>query len=326
MFLRAVPTALVSVLVLGATRLVPPWNDSGHRIVSFLAWSDLSDPTRAEIAKLLAEHPRFLSDLQTGLPAGSDAMHAARHAFALAANWPDTVRSVTHPMHRVAHHGPWHYIDLPFVVDDQPVLPVDPAATTDPGPRDIVEAIEKNLKDLEDRSLPASDRAIALCWVVHLIEDIHQPLHACTLRSPKFPAGDKGGNSFLVLRRATDANSRTNLHALWDSLLGDYQLQAWEICVATGLAAQPDLSRERCKAQLAVHDPATWAKESHELAVRFAHLDGKLEGAAAAAGGDGIPPPLPNGYLATAEGIAMQRAALAAHRLADVLERVFAGR
>ena len=319
----AVSVSLLSAIVLCTAHPSVPWNNSGHRIVSFLAWSELSDRSRTEIAKLLAEHPRFHDDLQAGLPSGTDAMGAARHAFALSANWPDTVRSVTHPMHRVAHHGSWHYIDMPFVVGDQPVLPAAAAATND-GPRNILEAIAKNEKDLSDRSLPASDRAIALCWVVHLIEDIHQPLHTCTLWSPQFPAGDKGGNSFLIRRHVFDPTSRTNLHALWDSLLGDYELQSWESCVAAGLAAQPEASRERCKPQLEVREPEAWAKESHELAIRYAYLDGHLAGTAAA-GGDATPAPLPNGYLAAAEGIAMQRAVLAAHRLADVLNRIFDG-
>ena len=294
-----------------------PWNDSGHRIVSMLAWEGMHETTRLAVAELLTRHPRYEADLLVGLPAGADTMARARHAFAAASNWPDTVRSLTHPMHRVANQPRWHYIDVPFVKGDVVPGPRKPPGGT--GPTNLVEAITKNVGDLGNRDLAAPERAVALCWVVHLIEDLHQPLHACTLYSSQFPEGDKGGNAFFVTRTAWDPDSKANLHAIWDALLGDYHVQAWDACVATGLAARPDLARPRFQAELAVRDPARWVQESHELAIAHAYLRGELEGAAAGTTGAARPPLLPPGYLANAELVAMRRAALAAHRLADVL-------
>jgi hypothetical protein len=322
MIARAISIGMILTALGGRSGPAAPWNNSGHRIVSFLAWSKLTEPARVAVAKLLAAHPRFEADLQVGLPANCTAMDAARHAFALASNWPDTVRSASHPMHRVANHPAWHYIDIPFVTGDRSAAGAAPAqeAARDEGPKNIVEALEKNLRDLTTPSLPAADRAIALCWVVHLIEDVHQPLHACTLYSAQFPEGDKGGNSFVVLRTLSDRNSKTNLHSLWDSLLGNYQLQAMENCVAVGIGerpAPPDLA-----ALVAVRDPAVWAKESHDVAAEYAYLKGELVGAAEGADVAKVPP-VPSGYLAAAEGVAMQRAVLAANRLADTLNRIF---
>ncbi|MBL8727990.1 MAG: S1/P1 nuclease [Planctomycetes bacterium] len=313
---------LVLAAIGGAAPPAAPWNNSGHRIVSLLAWNQLSPPTRADVAALLRAHPRFQADLQPGLPPGSDAMAAARHAFALAANWPDAVRSVTHPMHRVANHPRWHYVELPFVVGEVGAAP-PAAAAGEPGPGNILEAIDANLAALADRALPAPDRAIALCWVVHLIEDLHQPLHACTLRSAQFPDGDQGGTRFVVTRSVVDVRSQTSLHALWDGLLGDYQSQAWEGCVAAGLALRPELSPASLAEAVAVRDPAAWAAESHDLGVRWAYLGGELRGAVADTPAAERAPPLPVGYLAAAEAVAMQRAALAAARLADALNRIF---
>lgn len=314
--------AAVAVFALPIPDAVPaPWNDSGHRIVSLLAWEGLHEPTRRAVAELLVTHPRYEADLLVGLPAGADTMARARHAFAAASNWPDTVRSPTHPMHRVANQPRWHYVDVPFVRDE-----VVPSPRTDPGgkgPQDLVEAITKNVADLRNRDLVPAERAIALCWVVHLIEDLHQPLHACTLYSSQFPEGDKGGNAFFVTRSAWDPDSRTNLHAIWDALLGDYHVQAWDACVATGLAARPDLARQRFQADLAVLDPARWVQESHEVGIAHVYLRGELRGAAAGTADAGRPPLLPPGYLANAELVAMRRAALAAHRLADVLNESF---
>lgn len=322
MNMHCLAASLCLALLAGGEPPAAPWNGSGHRIVSLLVWEQLDPATQKEIATLLRSHPRFAEDLQLGLPDDADEATAARHAFALASTWPDTVRSLSHPMHRSANHPRWHYVDLPFAVGGQKVEPAHANAGGDP--QDVLAAIAKNVADLGNRDLPAGDRAIALCWVVHLIEDVHQPLHACTLYSPQFPHGDKGGNSFFVTRNVFDPDSRTNLHALWDSLLGDYQLPAWEDCVVGGLRQRPDVARERFAAQLAEHDPKVWAQESHDLGVQFAYRNGELKGTAADA--KDKPPPLPEGYLAIAEEVAMRRAALASYRLVDVLERVLAPR
>jgi len=321
---------LVGALV-GALTLVElpppslPWNDSGHQIIARRAWSELSAPTRKQVTELLQQHPRYHEDLLIGLPPGSDEAAVAAHAFALACSWPDVVRSPSNPLYRTAHHSKWHYKDIPFVLQDQklpePAVP-DPAKAGEPG--DLLEALSKCLADVGKASLPASDRAIALCWVLHLIADLHQPLHSCTLYSPQFPQGDKGGNLFLVLGSGVDPSSRTNLHSVWDGLLGDYKSPSFSACVAVGLAQQPGLLRANFGAQLAVRDPALWLRESHDLAVEHVYLRGALKGAVAASGKEPQEqaPPLPKGYLAAAEAVAMRQAALASFRLADALDAV----
>lgn len=316
--------AVLALVPAASSARSAPWNGSGHRIVSLLAWSKLSPAARREVATLLRAHPRFVDDLQIALPPDSEPTIVVRHAFALAATWPDTVRSPTHPMHRIADHPTWHYVDLPFVLDSVEVPPRP--APAGPAPHDVVGAIVHNLTLLGDREQPAADRAIALCWVLHLIQDVHQPLHACTLYSARFPDGDAGGNRFLVTRSPFDARSQTNLHALWDELLGDYQSQRWEACLVDGLAARPEFAGTAFAAEVAIHDPAAWARESHDLAVRYAYLHGDLEPGAAAPAESERAPLLPPGYLAAAENVAMRRAMVAACRLADVLNRTFAAK
>src|SRR6202021_3878931 len=103
------------------------------------------------------------------------------------------------------------------------------------GPQNIVEALTKNVADLKDPKVSASDKAVALCWILHLCGDIHQPLHATELFSPQFPTGDQGGNQFIILRDPPYADSRANLHFVWDSLPGDYQSRDIEHYIAGGL-------------------------------------------------------------------------------------------
>ena len=326
---RYVLTTFALTMVLPAARAWG-WVDTGHKLVALIVWDELTPAARAKAVQILKQHPRYEKDLLAGLPAGSDEPAAARHAFTMASIWPDQVKAQGHPMHVAANHPDWHYIDLPFRPEggpDQKAATAPPSDANASGPHDIVEALTKNVDVLRDASAIGADRAIALCWVLHLGGDIHQPLHAITLVSRQFPDGDKGGNAFLVLREPPFLNSQMNLHLIWDGLPGTYKSDEAIEYLAAGLRADPSLSREQLKDALARKDFAAWARESHALAVEHAYLNGTLQGAVAARGG--IPevgaqvPGLPPGYLQQAERVAFRQIALAAHRTADLLNDAF---
>lgn len=107
----------------------------------------------------------------------------------------------------------------------------------------VVEAINEHVAVLKSKASDAQ-RLVALKYVIHLVGDIHQPLHVGL-------AADKGGNLFQV--RAFGRG--TNLHAVWDSELirrragGLTQLR--EDVSAIGLS-----SRSRPL------DPPAWARSS----------------------------------------------------------------
>lgn len=56
-----------------------------------------------------------------------------------------------------------------------------------------------------------------LSYLVHVVGDIHQPLHSCALVNNKFPKGDQGGNLFLIKVYNDNLNLYNQLHKLWDS-------------------------------------------------------------------------------------------------------------
>jgi hypothetical protein len=63
--------------------------------------------------------------------------------------------------------------------------------------------------------VPAPDRAVMLCWLFHLVGDIHQPCHSASLfELAKLPSGDRGGNSTTI-----EGLPSKSLHAFWDDLL-----------------------------------------------------------------------------------------------------------
>ena len=67
--------------------------------------------------------------------------------------------------------------------------------------------------ELSLRQKSAAERAVLLCWYFHLIGDLHQPLHAASLYTPKlFPSGDKGGNEIKF-------GTKMNLHHFWDDAM-----------------------------------------------------------------------------------------------------------
>jgi hypothetical protein len=113
----------------------------------------------------------------------------------LTARWPDDIRGT--PQDRPK----WHYINYPF----KP--PGEPASVHAPDKDNIVQAFADNLKEVQ-HGRRASDRAVALCWVFHLVGDVHQPLHTVQLFSERVRRGDHGGNSFYICHRSNENHPR----------------------------------------------------------------------------------------------------------------------
>src|SRR5207248_1080686 len=112
--------------------------------------------------------------------------------------------------------GEEHYVNVPLIdPKDRPFF----AGKTliSPDLTNILCALKQRANDLQTRTAAAEDRAVAVCWIFHLVGDIHQPLHNVAYFSsdPAFVEGDRGGNKFGV--RAD--GRKWNLHAFWDDLL-----------------------------------------------------------------------------------------------------------
>ncbi|HET6246962.1 MAG TPA: S1/P1 nuclease [Tepidisphaeraceae bacterium] len=320
---------LLTMILLPASRALA-WIEAGHRETALIAWEDLTPATRAKVTEILKQHPRYQKDLLDHLPANYAGDDISKFAFTAAAIWPDTVRSFNNPMHATHNHPAWHYIDIPYAIDGQPVPPAREGAAGK-GPSNIVEALAKNVADLKDPAASPADQAVAICWVAHLCGDIHQPLHACTLYSPQFPTGDRGGNSFMVMRDPPYADSVKNLHFVWDSMPGEFKSVEYDAIFARGLRSDPKFSREKLKDALAVKDFAAWANESHALAIQYAYLNGKLaggtkpsrDGPATRPAKEAAAPGLPPDYIRNGEAVAAERVVLGGYRLADLLNSIY---
>ncbi|MBV8502593.1 MAG: S1/P1 nuclease [Paucibacter sp.] len=235
------------------------WGADGHRLVAKEAESLLTPAARAQVDRLLKLEPgATLESVST---------------------WPDEVRTPA--------TAPWHYVNLPRDSGCTYVAPRDC-----PDGACVVEAIERQTAILASNA-PDAERLMALKYVVHLVGDVHQPLHAGY-------ADDKGGNTYQV----QFAGRGTNLHSVWDSGL----IRAWP----GGL----DALRAAVHAEVETPDdssvPARWAEESCRAVNTLGfYPSGHV---------------LDDAYAARMDPLIVNRLAVATRRLAGVLNRALGTR
>lgn len=306
---------------------IQAWNYAGHRVIASIAWDQLTPETQAAMIALLKQHPRFEQDFQSRMPEvirkASPAVQD-RWLFMRAATWPDIARSFKEADREKYHHGTWHYINQPIYLDTaselslSSKLPVNTAKSIrqgdDPLQFNILQALEYNVAQVKDPAVSETNKALALCWIMHLTGDSHQPLHSSALFSKgSFPEGDRGGNSIRI--------GKSNLHAQWDGLLGNSFKDSEIVSQAVGLARDPALKQlgEQATKNL---NYADWIDESHALAKSAGYTQLIL----AAAKQNDSPQneflklkDLPAAYYRTAGAIAVKRAAQSGWRLAAVI-------
>lgn len=174
MNLKRTLTALSILLIWSSP--AEAWGPNGHRIAGQIAENHLTDAARKGIAELVG-----------------------RASLAQISTWADEIKS--DPSWQ--HASPWHYINVP------PGQAPETARRSSRG--DVVEAIQRFEKVLRDRSAGKKERADALKFLVHLVADIHQPLHTGY-------GSDRGGNDI----RVHWFDESTNLHSVWDEHLVEH--------------------------------------------------------------------------------------------------------
>lgn len=279
--LGALVGALVGIAAFVAAPPAAAWNAAGHMQIALLAYDELPENTRAALTSLLEAHPRFREDFLPALPPGLASAERARWLFAFAATWPDVARGQP-----AFERGTWHYVNLPLQLRGSALvscrearrelpaserriaaLDAERRARGEPGipmGDSILAALPSNQRTVADPARPRPARALALSWVLHLVGDAHQPLHAVALfTNQRFVTGDRGGNDVVV-------DERGSLHRIWDGLLGeDTSLPALQ-------AALSELRRDAARwraAQRAAQQPSvqTWIDEDCELARRVVY-------------------------------------------------------
>jgi len=172
--MRTLPLALVSTLlciVLTGASSSALWGRAGHFITGEVAAAHLTDTARAEVERVLGEQ-----------------------SIAEATVWMDQVR----PTDAYRHTADWHWVTVP---GDSTYA----EARKNPN-GDLIDALERKITALKTGELSTDEEREALRMVIHLVGDIHQPLHVGT-------GDDRGGNDVAV----TYLGRETNLHRVWDT-------------------------------------------------------------------------------------------------------------
>ncbi|MBW6527954.1 S1/P1 nuclease [Sphingomonas sp. RHCKR7] len=213
--------ALVAPLAALAALLPAPalaWGKTGHRVVAQIADARLTPRAHRAVKAILGVE-----------------------TLAEASNWPDTMRSDPAPFWQ-RESTPWHYVTVP---------PGKRYAEVGAPPEgDAVTALTRFGATLRDPRASLADRQRALRFVVHIVGDLHQPLHAGD-------GSDRGGND----RKVTFFGRATNLHSVWDSaLVDDEQLSFTEMTAWLSARVTPVQARD-----WAVTDPRVWIAESSAL-------------------------------------------------------------
>jgi hypothetical protein len=241
------------------------WGKTGHRVVAALADAQLSGLARAHVKELL----------------GVESLDEA-------ATWPDDMRSAPGQFWQKTA-TPWHYVTLNGIVYDHA-----------PPEGDALDALNRYRATLQDPNANIADKQLALRFIVHLVGDLHQPLHVgkCC---------DKGGNEVKVKWFGRDLN----LHSVWDSALVEEEQLSF-----TELAAK--LQRHTSNADVLAWwdiNPRDWISESAQLRETVYPERNRKDPKA--------PPELSYGYVYKYTPLMEQRLKQAGVRLAAYLNDIY---
>jgi hypothetical protein len=207
-------TFLFSILITFQLTAEPKWGATGHRAIGEIANSYLNSKTKREIKKLLQ-----------------------RESLAFVSTFADEIKSDN----RYKKFYTWHYINMPLDAM------YDRSKSNPEG--DLVSGIEYCISIIKDKNTTDDDKAFYLKLLIHLIGDLHQPMHVGL-------AEDKGGNDFKLQWFYND----TNLHSVWDSkMIEDYGMSYSELAKNANY-----LTKEHVKI-IQKGSVIDWVNETHKL-------------------------------------------------------------
>lgn len=179
--LRIIKTFILFVSLAYLPLRSQAWGTQGHRIVGEIAQSYLSSDARKCVKDLLGNE-----------------------SVAMASNWMDFIKSDS----TYRYLGNWHYLNIKSGLNQSEFESWIQKDTS-------TNAYTKILfvsKELKNKVIARETRAMYLRILIHLVGDIHQPMHVGRLE-------DQGGNRI----RLTWFNDNVNLHQVWDDRLVNFQ-------------------------------------------------------------------------------------------------------
>lgn len=256
-------------------KAVYAWNSFGHKLIAQIAYQNLSPEALIMVSKM----NRGFKDVYS------------QNSFVNAAPWLDKLRYKSDMLQKL------HYISLPFSIDNR--------KTMQPSKVNAVYAINYAAAVISSPVSSNYAKSFNFRILIHVVGDLHQPLHAATQFSNLFPRGDRGGNLVILAPNPIAAN----LHAFWDNGGGALKTKSRVSARIIKHRAYEIMEHLPCDSQAEILDPMLWAIESHEIAIKHAY------------------PFRPNSkpskvYTQQVKSISEQRIALAGCRLAELLNKI----
>lgn len=188
------------------------WGPTGHRVTGVVAEKYLSKKARRAVERILAGQ-----------------------SLAIASTWMDEIRSDS----TFNYMTDWHWVTIPHGHT------YESSVKNTNG--DIIQTLERIIRELKSKTLAPAGQAERLKVLIHLVGDLHQPLHVGT-------RDDRGGNEIKVRW----FGNASNLHKVWDSDMIDDTLLSY-----TELAASLEIPSADAVRQWQTGSVETWAAENH---------------------------------------------------------------
>jgi hypothetical protein len=189
-----------------------------------------------------------------------------RRMFLECARWADDSKFTPRDMLT------WHTARWAIVAEDAPSEARAAAEATQGKPTgQAIEAANLNFAMLSNHESTPAERALGLCWVLHIVGDIHQPWHVTDLYSAEFPTGNAAAGLSYVADPLSDTT--IPLHILWDTnFLRTPSLEAVDRAAAEFRKNNPRSSYPELQSN-PVGGPdffRKWAREGHQVALDWA--------------------------------------------------------
>ena len=285
--MKPIGRTLIALLFLAASSSVGAWGYEGHRVIALIARSNVAPSTRAKVDALLS----------------MDADPLTGHDMASEATWADAYRAHGH-----RETSQWHFVDqeLDGSADLDAACYGHPASAVPVSAglarSCVVDRVRAFEAELAAQGTPLAERVLALKYLLHLVGDLHQPMHASDNH-------DRGGNCVLV----SLGGSRTvSLHSYWDTVVVERLDRDPARLAATLRTRLPPAQAAAWRRG----DAATWAQEAFRVSREVVYVADTTPGCRS----DAAALPLPPGYEERAAAIAALQLARAGVRLATVLD------
>lgn len=264
MFIKGLVCAIVA-----CTLTVPAahaWDHPGHMLTASIAYEEIErqrPDLMDKIGLLLLKHP----DPAPFWVASTDAIgkERTRRMFIEGARWADDAKFTIHD--RPTYHSARFAIVTPDA-SPEAVAMVEARAGEPVG--DAIEALNLHARVLSNSEAKPNERAIALTWVMHIIGDIHQPLHVTDLVSADYPLGNAAGTMSYVWDPLND--TAMPLHILWDSnAIRSTKIEDIDKLTVVLMEKYPRASFPQLGKPNKTPDFRAWVLESHQIAIDFAY-------------------------------------------------------